>query len=316
MRRFFSALSDVRPRAVPAAGLYADRRRGMPAVRPHHAPSQRPLPVNRAQGPRAGNSAELAGARRALHRGYQRTANSGARRSRRKRHGHSYRQTGALHRMRRRAAGIHAARSDRLRHEQRVAAARPALPRTCGKRARPIEELDEFVEEFITAVEDEFPNCCIQFEDWAGVDAVRLLARYRERVCCFNDDIQGTAAVALAGIMGALRITAGKLSEQTFLFLGAGSAAIGIADLLTQSMVLEGTPDQGARARVWLFDVNGLVESTRNDLAEFQKPYAHTHRPCKDFRRSDRVDQADCYHRGQHGCEGIQSACDRGDGAN
>ena len=152
------------------------------------------------------------------------------------------------------------------------------------RRTRPaVEELDEFVEEFITAVEDEFPNCCIQFEDWAGVDAVRLLARYRERVCCFNDDIQGTAAVALAGIMGALRITAGKLSEQTFLFLGAGSAAIGIADLLTQSMVLEGTPDQGARARVWLFDVNGLVESTRNDLAEFQKPYAHTHRPCKDF---------------------------------
>ncbi|MGA6974635.1 MAG: NAD-dependent malic enzyme [Candidatus Binatus sp.] len=152
------------------------------------------------------------------------------------------------------------------------------------RRTRPaVEELDEFVEEFITAVEDEFPNCCIQFEDWAGVDAVRLLARYRERVCCFNDDIQGTAAVALAGIMGALRITAGKLSEQTFLFLGAGSAAKGIADLLTQSMVLEGTPDQGARARVWLFDVNGLVESTRNDLAEFQKPYAHTHRPCKDF---------------------------------
>ena len=152
------------------------------------------------------------------------------------------------------------------------------------RRTRPaVEELDEFVEEFVTAVEDEFPNCCIQFEDWAGVDAVRLLARYRERVCCFNDDIQGTAAVALAGILGALRITDGKLSEQTFLFLGAGSAAKGIADLLMQSMVLEGTHDHDARKRLWLFDVNGLVESTRNDLADFQKPYAHTHRPCKDF---------------------------------
>jgi malate dehydrogenase (oxaloacetate-decarboxylating)(NADP+) len=152
------------------------------------------------------------------------------------------------------------------------------------RRTRPaVEELDEFVEEFVTAVEDEFPNCCIQFEDWAGVDAVRLLARYRERVCCFNDDIQGTAAVALAGILGALRITGGKLSEQTFLFLGAGSAATGIADLLKRSMVLEGTPDNDARKRLWLFDVNGLVESTRNDLADFQQPYAHTHRPCKDF---------------------------------
>jgi malate dehydrogenase (oxaloacetate-decarboxylating)(NADP+) len=152
------------------------------------------------------------------------------------------------------------------------------------RRTRPaVEELDEFVEEFVTAVEDEFPNCCIQFEDWAGVDAVRLLARYRERVCCFNDDIQGTAAVALAGILGALRITGGKLSEQIFLFLGAGSAAKGIADLLMQSMVLEGTHDHDARKRLWLFDVNGLVESTRNDLADFQKPYAHTHRPCKDF---------------------------------
>src|SRR5271156_4002038 len=146
-----------------------------------------------------------------------------------------------------------------------------------------IAELDEFVEEFITAVQTEFPNCCVQFEDWAGVDAVRLLARYRERICSFNDDIQGTAAVALAGILGALRITGGKLSEQTFLFLGAGSAATGIADLLKRSMVLEGTPDHDARQRLWLFDVNGLVESTRNDLDDFQQPYAHTHRPCKAF---------------------------------
>jgi len=146
-----------------------------------------------------------------------------------------------------------------------------------------VAELDEFVDEFITAVHEEFPDCCIQFEDWAGVDAVRLLTRYRDRICCFNGDIQGTAAVALAGILGALRVTGGKLSEQTFLFLGAGSAAIGIANLLTQAMTLEGLTPEQARARSWLFDINGLVESTRADLADFQQPYAHPHAPSKDF---------------------------------
>ena len=152
------------------------------------------------------------------------------------------------------------------------------------RQTRPaIAELDEFVDEFVTAVQEEFPNCCIQFEDWAGPDAVRLLARYRDRICCFNDDMQGTAAVALAGILGALRITGGKLSEQTFLFLGAGSAAVGIADLLTETLILEGIPAQDARARLWLFDINGLLDTTRNDLADFQKPYAHRHSPTRDF---------------------------------
>jgi malate dehydrogenase (oxaloacetate-decarboxylating)(NADP+) len=152
------------------------------------------------------------------------------------------------------------------------------------RQSRPdISRLDEFVDEFVTAVQVEFPNCCIQFEDWAGIDAVRLLARYRDRICCFNDDIQGTASVARAGILGALRITGGKLSEQTFLFLGAGSAGIGIADLLTESMTLEGTPQEKARSQTWLFDVEGLLESTRNDLADFQKPYAHEHKPIKNF---------------------------------
>jgi len=152
------------------------------------------------------------------------------------------------------------------------------------RQTRPgISELDEFVEEFIDAVEAEFPHCCVQFEDWAGADAVRLLARYRDRICCFNDDIQGTAAVALAGILGALRITGGKLSDRTFLLLGAGSAGIGIADLLTEAMALEGTAPEHARERTWLFDIHGLLESTRNDLAEFQKPYAHEHAPIQNF---------------------------------
>lgn len=152
------------------------------------------------------------------------------------------------------------------------------------RQTRPaIAELDEFVAEFITAVQEEFPNCCIQFEDWAGVDAIRLLARYRDKVCCFNDDMQGTAAVALAGLLGAMRIAGGKLSEQKFLFLGAGSAGIGIAEMLTQAMMAEGLSNEEARSRIWLFDVNGLLESTRNDLHDFQKPYAHRHPPTKDF---------------------------------
>jgi malate dehydrogenase (oxaloacetate-decarboxylating)(NADP+) len=152
------------------------------------------------------------------------------------------------------------------------------------RQTRPdLSQLDEFVDEFVTAVQAEFPNCCIQFEDSAGPDAVRLLARYRDRICCFNDDIQGTAAVALAGILAALRITGGKLSAQTFLFLGAGSAGIGIADLLTEAMTLEGTQQEDARGRTWLFDINGLLQSTRDDLADFQKPYAHRHEPIGNF---------------------------------
>jgi malate dehydrogenase (oxaloacetate-decarboxylating)(NADP+) len=146
-----------------------------------------------------------------------------------------------------------------------------------------VAELDEVVDEFVTAVQEEFPNCCIQFEDWARADAFRLLARYRDRVCCFNDDIQGSGAVALAGIRNALRITGGKLAGQTFLFLGAGAAGVGISDLLTQAMIVAGLSAEQARARIWLFNRNGLVESTRSDLLDEQRPYAHRHAPTSEF---------------------------------
>lgn len=152
------------------------------------------------------------------------------------------------------------------------------------RQTRPaVAELDEFVDEFVTAVQEEFPNCCIQFEDWAKADAFRLLARYRDRVCCFNDDIQGSGAVVLAGIRSALRITGGKLAGQTFLFLGAGAAGVGIGGLLTEAMTLEGLSAEQARARIWLFNRNGLVESTRSDLFDVQRPYAHRHAPTRDF---------------------------------
>jgi malate dehydrogenase (oxaloacetate-decarboxylating)(NADP+) len=144
-------------------------------------------------------------------------------------------------------------------------------------------ERDEFVEEFVQAIEEVFPGCCLHFEDWAGVDAMRLLARYRQRVCCFNDDIQGTAGVVLAGILSALRVTGGRMRDQRVLFLGAGSAGVGIADLLASAMALDGLTDDQARARISFFDINGLLEQGRAGLYDFQKPYAHKHAPTGDF---------------------------------
>jgi malate dehydrogenase (oxaloacetate-decarboxylating)(NADP+) len=145
------------------------------------------------------------------------------------------------------------------------------------------DEVDELVDEFVDAVQEVFPGCCLHFEDWKGTDAMRLLARYRDKVCCYNDDIQGTAGVTITGLMSALRITGGKLSDQRILFLGAGSAGIGIANLTASAMVQEGLSKEDARARISLFDVNGLLEPSRTDLFDFQKPYAHLHAPSRDF---------------------------------
>jgi malate dehydrogenase (oxaloacetate-decarboxylating)(NADP+) len=145
------------------------------------------------------------------------------------------------------------------------------------------QEYDDFIDEFVSAVQEAYPRCCIQFEDFANFHAVPILGRYRDRICCFNDDIQGTASVAVAGIFAALRILGNKMHEQTFLFLGAGSAGTGIADLLCKTMTREGIPLEEARRRCWLMDVHGLIESNRTDLADFQKPFAHPHEPVKNL---------------------------------
>jgi len=145
------------------------------------------------------------------------------------------------------------------------------------------DEYMAFVEEFVTAVQALYPKCCIQWEDFANINAVPILERYRDKICTYNDDIQGTAAVALAGILAALRITKGKFTEQRFLFLGAGSAATGIAELISEAMALDGLPIADARGRNWLFDINGLMVSSRTDLAEFQRPFAHDHAPVSRF---------------------------------
>src|SRR6201996_8954876 len=140
-------------------------------------------------------------------------------------------------------------------------------------RVRGAEYMD-FIDEFVSAVQALYPKCCIQWEDFANFNAVPILAAYKDVVCTFNDDIQGTAGVALAGMYSALRITGQKLPDQLFLFLGGGSAGTGIADLISQAMTMEGMDMSEARSRNALFDVNGLLVKSRTDLADFQKPFA------------------------------------------
>jgi len=144
-------------------------------------------------------------------------------------------------------------------------------------------ELDALVEEFVDAAQQSFPGIVIQFEDFANHNAFRLLRNYRDRICCFNDDIQGTAAVTVAGVFSALRVTERRMSEQTFLCLGAGEAATGISDLLVAAMVDDGLDEAAARRRCWMVDSKGLVTAGRRDLAEHKRPYAHPHEPVADF---------------------------------
>ena len=145
------------------------------------------------------------------------------------------------------------------------------------------DALDEIVDEFVRAAQVVFPGVVIQFEDFANHNAFRLLSKYRDEVCCFNDDIQGTASVTVAGIFSALRVTGRRMSEQTFLCLGAGEAATGICDLLATAMVDDGLDAATARRRCWMVDSKGLVVAGRSGLAEHKQPYAHEHAPVADF---------------------------------
>jgi malate dehydrogenase (oxaloacetate-decarboxylating)(NADP+) len=131
------------------------------------------------------------------------------------------------------------------------------------RRTRPsTEELYSFVDEFVEAVQEVFPKCCIHFEDWTGVDAVHLLQRYRDKYCVYNDDVQGTAGIVLAGMINATKIMGTRLGDEKYLFLGAGSAGIGLADLLCSAMVEEGLTLEQARSRIYMFDINGCVHSS------------------------------------------------------
>ena len=141
----------------------------------------------------------------------------------------------------------------------------------------------EFIDEFISAARAVFPSVLIQFEDFANHSAFHLLHKYRDKICVFNDDIQGTAAVVLAGLLSTLRVTGGLLTDQKLLFLGAGEAATGIADLVVSAMVAEGASVTEARLHNWLVYLRGLVVKSRSGLTEHKLAYAHEHAQIGDF---------------------------------
>ncbi|HEY5772778.1 MAG TPA: NAD-dependent malic enzyme [Chitinophagaceae bacterium] len=145
------------------------------------------------------------------------------------------------------------------------------------------KEFDSFVEAFVSAIIEVFPKICIQWEDFAGKDAIRILEKYRDKVCSFNDDIQGTAAIATAGIITGSRFSGKSFNEQRILFFGAGAAAFGIAEMLVHKFQKDGLSKEEALQNVWMFDINGLLVRSRTDLADYQKQFAHDSEPSNDF---------------------------------
>lgn len=136
-------------------------------------------------------------------------------------------------------------------------------------------EYDEIVDEFVSAVQQKYPKALIQFEDFITPNAYKILEKYQEKILCFNDDIQGTAAVALAGVYTSLRITGNTFIEQKIMFLGAGSAATGIADLMVKAFIAEGLSESEALEKLWFVDINGLLVKESQGLQPHNLPYAH-----------------------------------------
>ncbi len=135
-------------------------------------------------------------------------------------------------------------------------------------------EYDEFIEAFVQAVMQEWPSVLLQWEDFSKNNAARLLDRYRDRLCTFNDDIQGTGAVTLAGLLAATKLIKVKLSEQRIVVLGAGSSTMGICSQIVAAMVAEGISESGARRSLWLVDSKGLIHDGRSNLEESKRKYA------------------------------------------
>lgn len=149
-------------------------------------------------------------------------------------------------------------------------------PQYLGWRHRRIGDAEyyAFVDDFVAAVRDELPDVLLQWEDFATAHALPILSRYRDQLLTFNDDIQGTAAVALGALYGATRVAGRPLSEQQVVMLGAGSAGIGVLDMIRQEMRAQGLSDQQAADRIWVVDINGLLTTDRTDLTDGQRVYA------------------------------------------
>ncbi|MGA8655520.1 MAG: NAD-dependent malic enzyme [Chthoniobacterales bacterium] len=152
------------------------------------------------------------------------------------------------------------------------------------ERVRGQEYLD-FVDRFVQAVKQELPQTCLQWEDFATPNARPLLVRYQNELLTFNDDVQGTAAVVLGAVVGASKVAGKSIKEHQIVFVGAGSAAIGVADYLRVAMVEEGLSENDARARFWIVDKDGLLHSDRRDLSEEQKTYARARNEIADWPR-------------------------------
>jgi malate dehydrogenase (oxaloacetate-decarboxylating) len=136
------------------------------------------------------------------------------------------------------------------------------------------QEYDDFIEAFVAAVGQKFPRVLLQWEDFSKHNAARLLERYRDRLCTFNDDIQGTGAVTVAGLLAAMKLLDSKLGEQRILILGAGSSAIGISDQIVAAMLQEGYSAHDAKQKLWLVDSKGLVHTGRTNLEDSKRRYA------------------------------------------
>ncbi len=147
-------------------------------------------------------------------------------------------------------------------------------------------EYYEFIDRFVDAVKAELPKTCLQWEDFATRNARPILTRYQNELLTFNDDIQGTAAVTLGAVIGASKVANIKISEHQIVFVGAGSAAIGVADYLRFAMLSEGLSEEAARARFWIIDKDGLLNSDRSDLTEEQRTYARDRSKIADWSRS------------------------------